>query len=160
MWLSTEERNKAKQSYQESLQNVTTVRQQAAVSHFHSFTSCAALHSVDFTVDVPVGTVQILAEHELYSGKAYQRWCFNSHFTPLHCPPFSWGTAAVSAHKCGDARAREPLRPVCNTKHVSFWIFCICLMMCLGKRSARRGIGAFESPLPFITLFFPLGEWQ
>lgn len=34
MLISSEERNKAKQSYQESLQNVATVRQQAAVSHF------------------------------------------------------------------------------------------------------------------------------
>lgn len=32
--ISAEERNKAKQSYQESLQNVATVRQQAVVSHF------------------------------------------------------------------------------------------------------------------------------
>lgn len=32
-----EEKKKAKQSYQESLQNVSTVRQQAAVSHVTSF---------------------------------------------------------------------------------------------------------------------------
>lgn len=31
--ISTDERKKAKQSYQESLQNVPTVREQAAVSH-------------------------------------------------------------------------------------------------------------------------------
>uniref|UniRef100_H2U3V7 Exosome complex component 10 n=1 Tax=Takifugu rubripes TaxID=31033 RepID=H2U3V7_TAKRU len=35
--MCTEERKKAKQSYKESLQNVATVRQQAAVSHFGSF---------------------------------------------------------------------------------------------------------------------------
>lgn len=35
--MCTEERKKAKQSYKESLQNVATVRQQAAVSHFSSF---------------------------------------------------------------------------------------------------------------------------
>lgn len=33
---SSEERQKTKESYQESLQNVATVRQQAAVSIFHS----------------------------------------------------------------------------------------------------------------------------
>lgn len=32
-----EEKKKAKQSYQEALQNVSTVRQQAAVSHVVSF---------------------------------------------------------------------------------------------------------------------------
>lgn len=35
--MCTEERKKAKQSYKESLQNVATVRQQAAVSHLSSF---------------------------------------------------------------------------------------------------------------------------
>lgn len=53
MLISAEERNKVKQSYQESLQNVATVRQQAAVSHLHS--SVSSVHSVNFTVDVPVG---------------------------------------------------------------------------------------------------------
>jgi hypothetical protein len=35
IYCPTEERKKAKQSYQESLQNVATVRQQASVSSFH-----------------------------------------------------------------------------------------------------------------------------
>ncbi len=43
MLISTEERNKAKQSYKESLQNVATVRQQAAVSHLRSSVSTTLL---------------------------------------------------------------------------------------------------------------------
>lgn len=40
MLMCPEERKKAKQSYQESLQNVATVRQQAAVSCVISFLLC------------------------------------------------------------------------------------------------------------------------
>lgn len=54
-----EEKKKAKQSYQESLQNVSTVRQQAAVSHVISFALGGgvggALNSVSITLDASVG---------------------------------------------------------------------------------------------------------
>lgn len=53
-----EEKKKAKQSYQESLQNVSTVRQQAAVSHVISFAlggGGGALNSVSITLDASVG---------------------------------------------------------------------------------------------------------
>lgn len=59
--MCTEERKKAKQSYKESLQNVATVRQQAAVSHFTSFMlppGWGGLNSVSIVLDNPVGRVK------------------------------------------------------------------------------------------------------
>lgn len=60
-----EEKKKAKQSYQEALQNVSTVRQQAAVSHVISFAlggdvgvrgpGGGALNSVSISLDASVG---------------------------------------------------------------------------------------------------------
>lgn len=82
MLISTEERNKAKKSYQESLQNVVTVRQQAVVSHL----TLSSLHFLFSTSDGPctlstsllmmslLGKVQILEKLELHL-----------HRSPAHC---------------------------------------------------------------------------
>lgn len=75
MFISAEERKIVKVSYQESLQNVPTVRQQAVVSHLHSCHIISfvplqdgALHTVCSMFAAPVGEKDEL-KHRVLSPK-------------------------------------------------------------------------------------------
>lgn len=156
MFISAEERKIVKVSYQESLQNVPTVRQQAAVSHLHSCHIISfvplqdgAPHTVCSTFAASVGEKDEL-KHWVLSPKGAAKHSKDRQSYPLRCPPFSPGTAAISAPKKKKIQWRTSewtLAARLQERRVSNLLIFVSVSRCAPGRNkkARRGLGASES---------------
>lgn len=163
MLISTEERNKAKQSYQESLQNVATARQQAAVSHSLSRPSISSPPlQMGFALCqlIPVGKVHIHEKQECYSPMSLAQHIKDSAVIgslTLRSAPHFLKTRLIFLHinTVSHKRANHGCQSAAPACRWPFNIY-ICHMMCLGKKNTQRGIAALETCPPLIKRFSSL----